>query len=271
MQPNRKHPVLYLIICIAVFMLGIGLYHSFFSKKMPPETALKTDSESGKTVELQETQLDSIKIEPVGTHHFLVEKKAVGSIAYHEQDAGHKLPWVPDKPAAPDSVTTAPAKLIVAAVSENDSPLIHEGQQVQARVSAYPDRVFEGKVFGLGGTIWDSGGNPAIDPVTRRIAVRCEIADPKNELYPGMFANITIEVQDPVESMAVPVNGVVREGDGTMTVWVSSDHKHFEERVVIVGLQQAGYDQILDGLNPGELVATEGALFLDNALAAASQ
>ena len=43
---------------------------------------------------------------------------------------------------------------------------------------------------------------------------------------------------------------VVREGDGTMTVWVTSDGKRFTRRTVRLGLQQNGWNQILDGLRP---------------------
>jgi membrane fusion protein, heavy metal efflux system len=63
---------------------------------------------------------------------------------------------------------------------------------------------------------------------------------------------------------------VVREGDGTMTVWVTADRRHFTRRLVKIGEQRGGYWQILDGVQAGELVATEGALFLSNELAIAS-
>ena len=69
----------------------------------------------------------------------------------------------------------------------------------------------------------------------------------------------------------VPVDGVVREGDGTMTVWVTADRRRFTQRPVKVGLLRDGYYQILAGLLAGELVATEGALFLSNALAIATR
>jgi membrane fusion protein, heavy metal efflux system len=69
----------------------------------------------------------------------------------------------------------------------------------------------------------------------------------------------------------VPVGGVVREGDGTMTVWVTADGHRFDKRTVRFGLQQDDFDQVLEGLKPGEVVATDGALFLDNALTAASR
>jgi cobalt-zinc-cadmium efflux system membrane fusion protein len=80
-----------------------------------------------------------------------------------------------------------------------------------------------------------------------------------------------IRTGDPVRSPAVPLDGVVREGDGTMTVWVTTDRHRFFKRTVKVGLEHLGYRQILEGARAGELVATEGALFLSNALSLASR
>ncbi len=107
--------------------------------------------------------------------------------------------------------------------------------------------------------------------VTRRVVVRSEIDDPKHELRSGMFANFVIRTGNPVRSVAVPLDGVVREGDGTMTVWVTADRRIFTMRPVKVGLLRDGYYQILEGLQSGEQVATEGALFLSNAIAIAAR
>lgn len=216
------------------------------------DTAKMATSPPGTTVDLTEAQVSNFKIETVVTHIFRAEKEAVGNIVYHEKDI------------AEDGVKDKRIRFLVANVHENDSPLIHVGQPIKAKMMAYPDRTFTGKVAALGVTAYDDGGNPAIDPNTHRIAVRCEVADPKNELYPGMLATVVIEVGEPQESVAVPKNSVVREGDSTMTVWVTTDRRHFEKRTVKVGLQQDGYDQILDGLNSGELVATDNAVFLSN-------
>ena len=83
-----------------------------------------------------------------------------------------------------------------------------------------------------------------------------------------MFANFVIRTGDPVTATAVPADSVVREGDGTMTVWVTIGHHQFTQRQVKIGLQHDGYDQVLVGLKQGELVVTEGAVFLDNMLTA---
>ncbi|KAH2823172.1 hypothetical protein KXV85_001853, partial [Aspergillus fumigatus] len=49
-------------------------------------------------------------------------------------------------------------------------------------------------------------------------------------------------------------------GDGTMTVWVTTDSRRFTKRTVKVGLQQDGWSQILEGLQAGETVVTDGAV-----------
>ena len=168
----------------------------------------------------------------------------------------------PGSAPAPYSVADVSTMWMLAYVMESDSPLFHEGQEVNVKVMAYPDKVFDGKVSRIGA---------AIDPATHRLLVRSEIRDPKHELRPGMFATFIIRTGNSICSAAVPVDAVVREGDGTMTVWVTSDRKTFSQRTVKLGLQQEGYHQIVDGLQPGELTAAEGALYLSNTLKNASR
>jgi len=129
-----------------------------------------------------------------------------------------------------------------------------------------------GKCYGRDlarGTIVNIGAS--VDLNTRRVLVRSEIRDPKHELRPGMFATFLIRTNKTTRSPAVPFAGVVREGDGSMTVWVATEGTRLVRRTVKVGLQQEGLDQIVEGLTPGERVATDGALFLSNALTAASR
>jgi cobalt-zinc-cadmium efflux system membrane fusion protein len=163
---------------------------------------------------------------------------------------------------APYSVADINTMWMLAYVVESESPLFHVGQEVKVKVMAWPDHIFTGRVSRIGATV---------DPTTHRLLVRSEIRDPKHELRPGMFATFVIRTGDSVLSTAVPVDGVVREGDGTMTVWVTTDRKTFTQRVVKLGLRQNGYHQITEGLQQGELIATEGALYLSNALRNASK
>jgi cobalt-zinc-cadmium efflux system membrane fusion protein len=163
----------------------------------------------------------------------------------------------PGTPPPPFQVADLSTMWMLANVIETDAPAYKLGQEVEVRVPAYPDTVFKGHVTNLG---------TMIDPNSRRQLVRSEIDDPQHLLRSGMFASFVIRVGDPVHSLAVPADGVVREGDGTMTVWVTADSRHFVKRTVREGLRQDGWVQILDGLQPGETVVTEGAVFLSNKL-----
>jgi cobalt-zinc-cadmium efflux system membrane fusion protein len=148
-----------------------------------------------------------------------------------------------------------PVKWLVANVLESDSSLVREEQPVKVRVMALPNRTFTGKVARIYGTI---------DPNLHHLPVRCEVEDAKDELRPGMLAEVAIQVSEPVESVGIPLNGLVREGDGTMTAWVTSDRRHFTQRIVKTGMREDGQVEILEGLKRGELAVTDGALFLDN-------
>jgi len=163
----------------------------------------------------------------------------------------------PGTAPAPFSIADISTMWMVANVIETDAPAYKVGQPVEVRVPAYPDKTFKGHVTTVGSTI---------DPNTRRQLVRSEVDDPEHLLRAGMYASFVIRVGEPMRSPAVPEDGVVREGDGTMTVWVTQDDRRFVKRTVRVGLRQNGWVQILDGLHQGETVVTEGAVFLSNKL-----
>ena len=164
----------------------------------------------------------------------------------------------PGNAPAPFTVANIDTMWMLANVAEDDSPAFRVGQPEQVRIAAFPERVFEGKVTTIGATV---------DPNTRRVLVRSEVKDPQHQLRAGMFANFTIDVGAPERSPAIPIDGVVREGDGTMTAWVTADRRHFTQRTIKIGKERDGYWQILDGVKAGELVASEGAIFLSNQLA----
>lgn len=147
----------------------------------------------------------------------------------------------------------------LANVAESDSVSVRPGQPLSLTVLAYPGRTFSGKV---------SRVYAAVDPATHRVAVRAEIADPHAELRAGMLAEFTIRVSPAAQSVAIPANGAVREADGTTTVWVTADRRNFAQRTVQTGARDAGWVQVLQGVQPGELVVTDGAVFLSNMLQA---
>lgn len=204
----------------------------------------KTDSEVDQL--LSARKLDSTLLVPSPISGRIVARSAAPGLLTQ-----------PGSTPAPYSIADLSTMWMVANVIETDAPAYKLGQEVEVRVPAYPERVFKGHVTTLGSTI---------DPNSHRQLVRSEIDDPEHLLRSGMYASFVIRVGGPVRSLAVPVNGLVREGDGTMTVWITSNGRRFTRRTVKVGLQQDGWDQILEGLKGDETVVTDGAVFLSNKL-----
>jgi len=149
---------------------------------------------------------------------------------------------------------------LIANVAEIDIPRVKAGQDATVHVMAYPGEVFRARITYVGASV---------DPAVRRLTVRAEIPNPDGKLKPDMFASFRILTGAPTQSPSVPTGAIVREGDGTMTTWVTTDRKRLVKRTVKVGLDQDGFVQIIEGLQAGELVATESALFLGNILTSA--
>jgi cobalt-zinc-cadmium efflux system membrane fusion protein len=204
----------------------------------------KTDAEIDQVVEMR--KVDSTLLVPSPISGRIVARSAAPGLLVQ-----------PGNAPAPYSVADLSTMWMLANVVETDAPAYKLGQDVDVRVPAYPDKVFKGHVTALGAMI---------DPNSHRQLVRSQIDDPEHLLRSGMYASFVIRVGDAVRSLAVPANGVVREGDGTMTVWVTSDSRHFTKRTVSIGLAQDGWTQILSGVAPNETVVMDGAVFLSNKL-----
>jgi cobalt-zinc-cadmium efflux system membrane fusion protein len=221
------------------------------------EGALKAARDAVRIFGKTEAEIDQViasrKIDPV----LMVPSPITGRITAKSAPPGYFVQ--PGNPPAPFSVADISVKWMFANVMEIDSPLYHVGQPVSVKLMAYPDRVFSGTI----NKVYES-----VDPNVHTVLVRSEIADPQNELRPGMLANFTVRIQDPVPGIAIPTKGVVREGDGTYTAWVTTDRKHFVQKTIKIGLVKDGVDQIVEGLQPGQLVVSDGAVFLSNMLTA---
>jgi membrane fusion protein, heavy metal efflux system len=141
-----------------------------------------------------------------------------------------------------------------AQIFEQDIAQVRVGQEIEARVSAVPNRVFKARIDTI---------NSASDLTTRRVVVRSEIENPDGVLKSEMFGTFKISIDEPTQSPAVPTDAVIREGD-TATVWIETEPLLFKRRPVEIGIQQDGLTQIRSGLDAGEKVLARGAIFVDN-------
>src|SRR5579862_149693 len=143
---------------------------------------------------------------------------------------------------------------LVADVYEVDAPNVHEGDAVEVELLAYPGEVFSGKVAYIGA---------AVNPDTRRVAVRCTIPNEGRLLKAEMYATFRILSGDGKPMPSVPANSVVREGNKDV-VYVAKSDLEFEKRTIVTGQRRGSQIQVLDGLKAGERVVSDGAIFLNN-------
>jgi len=234
-------------------------YQQAISDQMAAEAALKAAREAVRVFGKSEQRVDDLiarrAIDPV----LEVASPIGGRITARFAQPG--LLVQPGNVPAPYTVADVNSMWLLADVAESDVSALRVGQPVTVRVLALGPRTLSARIRTIGATV---------DPNTHTVVVRSEVSDPQHELRSGMIASFTIDTGAPVESLAVPANGVVREGDGTMSVWTTDDQRRFVRHSVHVGLQQDGLDQILDGLKGGEQVVTDGAILLSNMLYGAS-
>ena len=226
------------------------------SDQMTAEGALKSARDAVRIFGKTDEEIDKIIAERKADPRLIVKSPMTGYVT--TRNAAPGLFVQPGVAPPPFTVADLSTMWMFANVPESEAPDLRVGQKVKTRVAAYPDRAFDGEVTVLG---------PSIDPNTRRMFVRSEIADPQHLLRAGMFANFAITVNSAVNAIAVPQSAVVREGDGAMSVWITKNGRHFIRKTVKIGQIQNDLDEIVEGLQQGESIVTEGAIFLSNKLA----
>jgi membrane fusion protein, multidrug efflux system len=131
-------------------------------------------------------------------------------------------------------------------VAETYIHALQKNLPVIAATAGLPGREFRGKVTHL---------DSRVDPVTRSIAVRAELPNPKGELRPGMF--MTVRLQGEVApALLVPEGAIVPEQGHTYVFVIENGVA--QRREVKLGKRRPGEVEIVDGLKEHERVVTEG-------------
>jgi cobalt-zinc-cadmium efflux system membrane fusion protein len=132
-------------------------------------------------------------------------------------------------------------------VYEGDLARVREGMPVEVTVKAYPTQVFLGKVIFISRTL---------DPTRRTAKVRTEIGNPREELKPGMLAEVRLVTGERPNVVLVPESAIL-DDVGRKLVYVENE-SGFVERDVRAGVSIGGKTEIKEGLRPGEIVVTRG-------------
>jgi membrane fusion protein, heavy metal efflux system len=140
---------------------------------------------------------------------------------------------------------------IDANVFEKDVARVRLGQPVNVSVTAFPGTVFTGRVI-LVSTV--------MDPETRSLKVRTEVANRDARLKPDMFANVEIITDVNRTSISIPQTALLNDG-GQSVVFVAAG-SGFEKRTVTTGIQSDDRIEITAGLKAGDKVVTKGNYLL---------
>jgi cobalt-zinc-cadmium efflux system membrane fusion protein len=136
-------------------------------------------------------------------------------------------------------------------VFEKDLERVRIGQLVNVKVPAFPEATFAGRVILISSTV---------DPDTRTVQVRTEVANPDGRLKPDMFANVEIMTAGSRQAISVPLSAVLDDG-GKSVVFVT-DGNNYTKKEVELGLKSDNRVEIVQGLKPGDHVVTKGNYLL---------
>ncbi|MFI5183873.1 MAG: efflux RND transporter periplasmic adaptor subunit [Vicinamibacteria bacterium] len=133
-------------------------------------------------------------------------------------------------------------------VPEPEVPLVAVGLPVAVAVDELPGHVFEGRVTRFA---------YALDEASKTMEAEAEVANPKSELRPGMYARATIGMERKTEALLIPASALV-PGKGQNFVFTVADGKA-KRLAVKIGFRDDANVQVLEGLAPDQSVVLAGA------------
>jgi membrane fusion protein (multidrug efflux system) len=143
------------------------------------------------------------------------------------------------------------------------------GQVIDAGSDSYTDRIFHGKITAI---------SPKVDTTTRNVQIQATIANPKHQLLPGMFANVTVDVGEKKHYLTLPQTAITYNPYGS-TVFIvkpaaakngapatpqQAEGLEVQQAFVTTGDTRGDQVAITSGLHEGQMVVTSGQIKLKN-------
>ncbi len=137
------------------------------------------------------------------------------------------------------------------------------GQVTLVTTDSYPNKIFKGKITTI---------DPKVDPATRNVQVEATIANPKEELVPGMFGVVEVYAGKQEKYLTLPQTALSFNPYGEIAYLIKENGKDKEDKPILIAQQtfvtvgDSRGDQIaiLKGLKENDLVVTSGQIKLKN-------
>ncbi|MES2237196.1 MAG: efflux RND transporter periplasmic adaptor subunit [Pseudomonadota bacterium] len=141
-----------------------------------------------------------------------------------------------------------------AEVPESQAALLRPGAKVQAISPAVPGMKFGGKVQAI---------LPEVDPTTRTLKARLELANPGSMLVPGMFVQMQFMDMRAEKALLVPTEAIIQTGKRTVAM-LAEENGRFRPVDVEIGIESDGQTEIKRGLQAGQRVVVSSQFLIDS-------
>ena len=139
-------------------------------------------------------------------------------------------------------------------VYEQQLSQVHHGQAVQITSPALPGTTLSGKVSFI---------QPVIAGQTRTATVRIDLPNPQLAMKPDTFVTVRLVGGAVAEHIMVPASAIVDRGQSTFA-WVQTSPGSYEPRKVTTGERHGDQLVVTQGLQPGDVIVTNGGFLLDS-------
>ena len=183
------------------------------------------------------------------TKNLILYSPMTGVVTKKDIVMGHRL----NEGDMPYEITDLSRVWVLADAYETDLSRIRVGMPASLSLQAFPNRTFTGKVIFI---------DPILDAKTRTAKVRLEFANPKGELKPEMFGEVTLQTEKR-EGLRIPADAVIDSGTKKV-VFVALGEGKLQPREVEVGPAAGDQVEVLAGLAEGDKVVTRANFLVDS-------
>ena len=126
---------------------------------------------------------------------------------------------------------------------------VSPGQRIELGVDAFSSELFAGQVYAI---------DPLVDEGGRSVLLRARLPNSDHQLRPGLFARVTLVLNERDGAIQVPEQALVPQGQDQFVFKVTEGKAAFIK--VVTGIRREGMVEIVEGLGPDDEVVIAGQL-----------
>jgi Cu(I)/Ag(I) efflux system membrane fusion protein len=199
--------------------------------------------------DIPESEIERLETTGKPTKNLTMFSPMTGVVTKKDIVMGHRL----NEGDMPYEITDLARVWVLADAYETDLSRIRLGMTASLSLQAFPGKTFTGRVIFI---------DPILDAKTRTAKVRLEFPNPRGELKPEMFGEVTLQTEKR-DGLRIPADAVIDSGTKKV-VFVALGEGKLQPREVQVGPVTGDAVEVLSGLEAGEKVVTRANFLIDS-------